>query len=130
MLPLFTLSGGSLEQSALINEAAGVIRSPHQRGIHLLKVNGIELDESASQPENMFLFEMMEVNENIDDATDLDQLVEIKKQNALATNLLQGQICECFDKEKHDEALRLLQQMKYRERVEIRVEDKIEIMSN
>jgi len=127
---MFTLSGGSLEQSALINQAAGVIRSPHQRGIHLLKVNGIKLDESASQPENMFLFEMMEVNENIDDATTLDELSEIKDQNAIATTILQGEICECFDKEKHGEALRLLQQMKYRERVFIRVEDKIEIMSN
>lgn len=66
--------GGSDEDSSRINAAASVLRSPHLRGLHMLKINGIKFDENASQPENDFLFQMMETNEEIDECHNLSGL--------------------------------------------------------
>ena len=44
--------GGSVDESAKINSAAGIIRSAHLRGLHLLEIRGVTFDENASQPPN------------------------------------------------------------------------------
>merc|ERR1719402_1421422 len=118
--------GGSVDDSARINAAAQVLRSPHLRGLHLLSLNGVEYDETASQPENMFLFEMMETNESIDESHNLNELQDIKLKNDAAVAKLLKRINQQINAEEHTEALRLLQQMKYRERVSIRVDAKID----
>ena len=73
-----------------------------------------------------FLFEMMEINEDLDDATSIDQVNVIKSENEAAVEDLIEKISSLFDNEDFERALELLQHMKYRERLAKRVEQKIE----
>ena len=120
--------GGSVEDSAKINRAASVIRSNHLRGLHLLELNKFTFDENASQPENAFLFQMMEINEEIDDAKTLSDLDNIKSENDAEVERLNLVIFRAFEEKDFSKALDYLNEMKYRERVKIRLEEKVEFL--
>jgi hypothetical protein len=96
------------------------------RGLHLLEIKGVTFDENASQPSNEFLFEIMEVNEELDESSSMDVINAIKSANESEAGKLVEKIAVLFEKEDFDRALELLQHMKYRERVAKRVEKKIE----
>jgi len=91
-----------------------------------LEIKGVTFDENASQPSNEFLFEIMEVNEELDESSSIDFINAIKSTNEIAAEKLVEQIADLFEKEDFEHALELLQHMKYRERLAKRVEKKIE----
>lgn len=117
-----------MELSAKINRAASIIRSDHLRGLHLLELNKFIYDENASQPENIFLFEMMEINEKIDDAKIISDLETIKLENNTEVERLNSLILRAFEMKNFSVALNFLNEMKYRERVNIRLEEKTELL--
>ena len=76
----------------------------------------------------MFLFQMMEINEEIDDAKILSDLETIKLENITEVERLNSLILRAFEMENFSEALDFLNEMKYRERVNIRLEEKTELL--
>lgn len=58
--------GGSLEASAEINEAKIHLKSDHKRGLHLLALRQVEVADNESAMDNAFIFEVMEINEEIE----------------------------------------------------------------
>ena len=76
----------------------------------------------------MFLFQMMEINEEIDDAKILSDLETIKVENNTEVERLNSLILRAFEMENFSEALDFLNEMKYRERVNIRLEEKTELL--
>lgn len=76
----------------------------------------------------MFLFQMMEINEEIDDAKILSDLETIKLENNTEVERLNSLILRAFEMENFSEALDFLNEMKYRERVNIRLEEKTELL--
>merc|ERR1712189_136895 len=70
--------GGSLEQSAEINEAARNLKCNHKRGLHLLELNNIEIAENETAASaDSFVFEVMEINEEIEEADSVEELRSI-----------------------------------------------------
>lgn len=76
----------------------------------------------------MFLFQMMEINEEIDDAKILSDLETIKLENNTEVERLNSLILRAFEMKNFSEALDFLNEMKYRERVNIRLEEKTELL--
>ena len=76
----------------------------------------------------MFLFQMMEINEEIDDAKILSDLETIKLENNNEVERLNSLILRAFEMKNFSEALDFLNEMKYRERVNIRLEEKTELL--
>ena len=76
----------------------------------------------------MFLFQMMEINEEIDDAKILSDLETIKLENNNEVERLNSLILRAFEMKDFSKALDFLNEMKYRERVNIRLEEKTELL--
>jgi DnaJ-domain-containing protein 1 len=63
-----------LEQSSLINEAVRNLKSHHLRGLHLLDLKQVAVQENETAVDNLFIFTIMEINEEIDEAQNESQL--------------------------------------------------------
>ncbi|KAG8455776.1 hypothetical protein GDO86_001824 [Hymenochirus boettgeri] len=68
----------SEKQSTLVNKAYNTLLSPLSRGIYLLSLCGITLKEGADdEVETQFLFEILELNEQLNDADTNAEIEEI-----------------------------------------------------
>ncbi len=64
---------------ALLNEAIATLKNPLKRADHLLKLHGIEETSETERVQDMsLLMEIMDLNEEIDDATNDRQALESK----------------------------------------------------
>lgn len=57
----------SVQQASLINEAFQTLKDPLARARYLLQLNGIELSDTDTAMEPMFLMEQMELREALDE---------------------------------------------------------------
>ena len=77
-----------MEQSAEINAAKVHLKSDHKRGLHLLELNEIDVVDNESALDNSFIFEVMELNEEIEEAESVEELKQIYDENHDANQLL------------------------------------------
>lgn len=65
----------AVQYTAHINEAFDTLKSPLKRAAHLLKIKGRAIEpETSFAIDPMFLMQQMELREELEDASDLDQL--------------------------------------------------------
>lgn len=66
----------------MLNQAYKILSSPLERGLYLLEIQGHPLsDEGEIIMEPKFLSEIMEINEEINEAEDNNDLERIQKAN-------------------------------------------------
>jgi len=73
----------SEEYSMLLNTAYKTLLSPIERGLYLLELEGYPLLEGEIMMSPEFLYEVMEINEELDDIDNLEDLQHFKETNNL-----------------------------------------------
>ncbi|KNC56362.1 DnaJ-domain-containing protein 1 [Thecamonas trahens ATCC 50062] len=68
------------QASALCNKAVGVLRDPIERAMYLLASSGYDLEEMTLADEPELLMEVLEAQEEVAEATDLDLLHQLQAQ--------------------------------------------------
>lgn len=67
----------SADWSSLVNRAYKTLLAPIKRGEYILRQHGIEVPEGNTSVASTFLMEMMERNEEVDDASGADELLTL-----------------------------------------------------
>lgn len=75
--------------SSLVNKAYTTLIHPLKRGLYILKLNGITISEETDNVNAEFLMEIMEKNEEIEDAAnDEEKIKKLVQDNEIVLNNL------------------------------------------
>nr|AAH74193.1 MGC82090 protein [Xenopus laevis] len=116
----------SEKQSTMVNKAYNTLLSPLKRGLYLLSLNGITLKDGADdEVDTQFLFDILELNEQLNDADAKADIEEVGDfvQGQLAS--LTKDLRKAFQQGDLQEAKILLAKMKYFSNIQDQVKKKI-----
>ncbi|KAK1127426.1 hypothetical protein K0M31_003964 [Melipona bicolor] len=100
--------------SSLVNKAYTTLTHPLKRGLYMLKLNGITISEETDNINAEFLMEIMEKNEEIEEAANnVEKIKKLVQDNELILNNLAKKIADAFRQEDIEKAKSFLIQMKY-----------------
>uniref|UniRef100_A0A1A8CLN3 Iron-sulfur cluster co-chaperone protein HscB n=2 Tax=Nothobranchius kadleci TaxID=1051664 RepID=A0A1A8CLN3_NOTKA len=124
--------GFSEHQSALVNKAYTTLLKPLSRGLYMLELEGVPLEEGTdSHADSDFLLELMEVNEALDEAQTPEEASKIGECMKGKLADLTEQIDAALHKGELHAARALLTKMKYYTNIEEKVKEKLSgFMSN
>jgi molecular chaperone HscB len=71
----------SEQYSALVNKAYSTLLQPLARGLYMLQLQGVNLDEETRQTDPQFLAEIMQTNEELAEAHYPDDVKELENAN-------------------------------------------------
>jgi molecular chaperone HscB len=71
----------SEQYSALVNKAYSVLLQPLARGLYILQLHGINLEEDTTETDPQFLAEIMETNEELAIAQNPDDVRRLENDN-------------------------------------------------
>ncbi|KAM9361006.1 iron-sulfur cluster co-chaperone protein HscB isoform 1-T1 [Symphorus nematophorus] len=113
-------------QSALVNKAYKTLLKPLSRGLYMLELEGMRIEEGTdSSADSEFLMELMEINEALDEAQTPEEADKIgqdtKGKLADLTKAIDGALL----KGELQAAKALLAQMKYFANIEEKVKEKL-----
>lgn len=100
-------------QSALVNKAYDTLLKPISRGVYILSLYGIHIEEAGLPNDAQFLTDVMTANEELSDCNDATSLAQLRRNNqAVADNFckLAGQ---ALDEGRLQEAIVLLSKLRY-----------------
>ncbi|MFJ7316382.1 co-chaperone HscB [Pseudomonas sp. NPDC098747] len=107
----------ALEQSAGLNEAYQVLKSPSQRARYLLKVSGHEVPMEVTVQDPEFLLQQMQWREELEDlqdSADLDGVAVFKRRLKVAQEELNESFAACWDDAaQREQAERLMRRMQF-----------------
>ena len=110
---------------ALLNEAIVVLKSPLKRADHLLELHGkkVNSEEFKMTEDSKLLIEIMETNEEIDEALgDRQKLETILSHVRDKKAICDGEMAGAYDALNFEQLLRLVERMRFLERVDERIE--------
>ncbi|XP_024885480.1 iron-sulfur cluster co-chaperone protein HscB, mitochondrial [Temnothorax curvispinosus] len=108
--------------SSLINKAYSTLAHPLKRGLYMLQLKGISIPEGTTSLNAKFLMEIMERNEEIENAMeDRDKILKLAKESRELLDTMSKQVAEAFSKEDIDTATKILIKMKYYDTVDNRL---------
>ncbi|XP_020492256.2 iron-sulfur cluster co-chaperone protein HscB isoform X1 [Labrus bergylta] len=113
-------------QSALVNKAYNTLLKPLSRGLYMLELQGMRIEEGTdSEADSEFLMELMEINEALDEARTPEEANKIGKDTKGKLAELTGEIDAVLLKGELQTAKALLAQMKYYANIEEKVKEKL-----
>ncbi|XP_026198696.1 iron-sulfur cluster co-chaperone protein HscB [Anabas testudineus] len=116
----------SESQSALVNKAYKTLLKPLSRGLYMLKLEGMRIEEGTeSGADSYFLMELMEINEALDEARTPEEANKIGRDTKEKLSELTEQIDAALHKGELQAAKALLTQMKYYANIEEKVKEKL-----
>lgn len=71
----------SEEFSSLINKAYSILLDPLERGLYLLNLQNISIEEAATEMDKGFLLVIMELNEELENESNPQKLAELYSSN-------------------------------------------------
>ncbi|KRT82939.1 Chaperone [Oryctes borbonicus] len=103
----------SAEYSSLVNKAYKTLQTPINRAIHLLLLNNeiISEDNKSDNPE--FLMEIMELNEEIDQADSPEKLKSLQEKSNQMLDRCSEEVSKCFEEGNISKAKEAVIRMKY-----------------
>ncbi|XP_076751679.1 iron-sulfur cluster co-chaperone protein HscB-like protein, mitochondrial [Xylocopa sonorina] len=100
--------------SSLVNKAYSTLSNPLKRGLYMLELNNITISEETDNVNAEFLMEIMEKNEEVDDAADDEEKIKkLAEENRAVLNDLIRKVADAFRQNDIKEAEFLLIRMKY-----------------
>lgn len=112
----------SSEYSSLINKAYSSLFNPLQRALYMLQLKEITIAEENTQMDQLFLMEVMELNEEIDGANS-NKLSKIEKLNQERIKKLFAEFSKFYEESNFGKAKDLVIKIKYFVSVEKRLKD-------
>ncbi|KAJ4942104.1 hypothetical protein JOQ06_011973 [Pogonophryne albipinna] len=112
--------------SALVNKAYHTLLKPLSRGLYMLELKGMVIEEgtdSGADPE--FLMELMEINEALDEVKTPEEANKIGQHTKGKLAVLTEEIDAALLKGELQSAKALLAQMKYFANIEEKVKEKL-----
>lgn len=108
----------SVQQSAIVNDAYHVLKTPVERARYLLQLRGVELDdENNNVMDPMFLMQQMEIREALEAApaaTDPWQaLDDLSDELSQSSSQLQQQLQASFDAGDLERAAQLIHKLQF-----------------
>ena len=103
-----------------VTRAYGVVRDPLLRAQHLLELHGTPIEELNDQSiiDHALLFEVMEIREQIEDASSDEELRPILQSSLTKKDELIDQLAEAFQEGRIDDAKRTTAKLQYWVRIE------------
>ncbi|XP_071339774.1 iron-sulfur cluster co-chaperone protein HscB [Trachinotus anak] len=116
----------SENQSALVNKAYKTLRKPLSRGLYMLELEGMRIEEGTDAGADAeFLMELMEINEALDEAQTPEEANKIAQETRGKLADLTEQTDAALRKGELQTAKALLAQMKYHANIEEKVKEKL-----
>jgi len=118
----------SLQWTTRVNEAYRTLKSPVQRGKHLLELHGVDVafETNTAMPAE-FLMQQMELREKLEDAKDAKGLDDLRKDLSAGRRSLEAQIAESIDSEKNYKgAADLVRKLMFLERLDEEIDSAYE----
>ncbi|XP_076623745.1 iron-sulfur cluster co-chaperone protein HscB-like protein, mitochondrial isoform X1 [Colletes latitarsis] len=110
--------------SSLVNNAYSTLSHPLKRGLYMLKLNNRTIPEETDNINAEFLMEIMEKNEEIDDAfNDHEKIKKLMEENEVVLNNLSMEIADAFRENDVIKAETLLIRMKYYDSIHTRLKN-------
>ncbi|XP_059487698.1 iron-sulfur cluster co-chaperone protein HscB isoform X2 [Neocloeon triangulifer] len=103
----------SENHSALLNQAYKTLLKPMDRGLYLLKLEGLSIEEGTVQMDSEFLMEIMELNEELESASSSEAVLKLAEANNKVINQYTKDIDAAFEEKNLEKAKQLLTKMKY-----------------
>ena len=110
-----------------VTRAYGVVGDPLLRALHLLELYGTPIEELNDQSiiDHALLFEVMEIREQIEDASSDEELRPILLSSLAKKDEVIDQLEEAFREVRIDDAKRLTAKLQYWARIEETIVDKM-----
>nr|XP_014089396.1 iron-sulfur cluster co-chaperone protein HscB [Bactrocera oleae]XP_014089397.1 iron-sulfur cluster co-chaperone protein HscB [Bactrocera oleae] len=118
----------SADWSALINRAYKTLSAPIERGQYLLKLEGEQMPQDNSTLNKEFLMEMMELNEEVEDAKSSEDLERLNESIVQQLNEAVKELSIAFESKALPAAKLLLVKMKYLLSVQKSIKNKLQKM--
>ncbi|XP_058808336.1 iron-sulfur cluster co-chaperone protein HscB [Phymastichus coffea] len=108
--------------SSLVNKAYSTLMHPLDRGLYMLKLHNVTIPEGTTSLEPEFLMEIMELNEEIEEASEnKKKVLELLVKNRSTLTLLTRKISDAFHHQDIEQAKKYLIRMKYYISIEARL---------
>ena len=108
--------------SSLVNNAYSTLSHPLKRGLYMLKLNGVTIPDETDNVNAEFLMEIMEKNEEVEDAmTDTGKIKKLVQENEAVLKSLSMEIADAFRGNDVEKAETLLIRMKYFDSINTRL---------
>lgn len=115
----------SESQSALVNKAYSTLLKPLSRGLYMLQLQGMNIEEGTdSGADSNFLMKLMEINEALDEAQTPEEAIMIGRDIKGKLADLTAHIDAALRKGELQAAKAILVQMKYYANIEEKVKEK------
>lgn len=114
----------STSQSALVNEAYQTLADPVQRGLHLLQINGYDIDESTIHNDMAMLNDVFELNFEVDETEDKQHLDDLLHRVKERIHKIITDVEKNFQEERYTDARDGLLTVKYLYNVKNKIDDK------
>jgi len=111
----------SEQQSSLINKAYTTLVKPLSRGQYLLEILGHPVEEIDKADDPAFLVEMMELNEELEEAHSLEEVHKIKEKNCQTISDITAEIAKAFQNDTIQDAKALLIKLNYYSNVDEKI---------
>lgn len=99
--------------SSHLNKAYSILQNPLERGIYLLSLQNISIDEDSPGTDQKLLMEVLMLNEELDDASTKEELESLHTKVRSTIDDLIEKINSSFEKKDFIRAKELLIKMKY-----------------
>ncbi|CAL5207495.1 unnamed protein product [Lathyrus oleraceus] len=104
-------------QSARVIDAYRTLSKPLSRGIYMLKLKGVEIDEEQTISDPELLAEIMEIREEVEEATNSEALNHIRSQMQEKLQNWSNAFADAFKRRDFEEAKNVIRRMTYYSRV-------------
>lgn len=115
------------EEATRISRSYGVLQDDHERALHLLELGGMPMEENVSGDivGQAFLFEIMELREEVDNANSNVKLKELLSDNRKRISDTCEKLGDAFHDNNFTEAKRLTAILQYWKRIDELIIEKI-----
>ncbi|XP_034243754.1 iron-sulfur cluster co-chaperone protein HscB [Thrips palmi] len=115
----------SAELSSLVNKAFRTLSNPLERGLYLLQLHNTPILEENTSFNKEFLFEIMELNEELESISNLNELKTFHSKNREVLKSIQKKVSELFTGQDIPKARTALMEMKYYVTLEEKIKEKL-----
>ena len=106
-----------------MNKAYSTLLKPLSRGLYLLELHGLSLDENDIPADPKFLMVIMDINEELAEADSIEAIEEIGLTNQKVLGELIAKLSEAFRSKDVSKAKDLLAELKYYANIHEKVKD-------